>query len=161
MASIDFSHLNRQVGSCSTTSLECTNKILPFPVSTNAIASKLIENSLHCNVDREVSREINAEIANLRTCFPTDNSLFIKAFTKDEMAVAVKQLKSGKVQDPDKMVREFVINCGTQMLAYLGEFFFHCMSNLHFHNIRHQADGIAIIKPNKPASRWHCHHQTK
>ena len=69
---------------------------------------------------------------------------------EDEMAAAVKRLKSGKAQGPDRIAPEFVINCGTPMLAWLGEFFSHCMSTLHLPMIWHRAYVIAILKPNKP-----------
>ena len=43
------------------------------------------------------------------------------------------------------------INCGIPMLAWLGEFFSHCMSTLCLPKIWRRADVIAILKPNKPA----------
>ena len=70
-------------------------------MNANTIASKLIENSHHHNVDRQVSREVNAEIASVRACNPADDGTLTEAFTEDEMAAAVKQLKSEKVQGPD------------------------------------------------------------
>ena len=66
--------------------------------------------------------------------------------------MVVERLNSGKMQGPDRIVLEFVINCRTPMLAWLGEFFSHCMSTLRLSKIWHRADVIAILKPNKPAN---------
>ena len=95
--------------------------------------------------------EVNAEIASLRARNPADDGTLTEAFTEDEMAAAVKQLKSGKAQGTDRIAPEFVINCGTPMLAWLGVFFSHCMSTLLLPKIWHRVDVIAILKPNKPA----------
>ena len=83
---------------------------LPCPMSANAIALKLIENGHHRNVDRQISREVNTEIVSLRACNPADDCTLIEAFTEDKMAAAVKRLKSGKAQGPDRIAPEFVIN---------------------------------------------------
>ena len=149
-ASIDFSHSNHQLWQLLNRLTGHAKKTLPCPMSSNAIASKLIENSHHHNVDRQVSREVNAKIASLRAHNPGDDGTLIEAFMEDEMDAAVKRLNSGKAQGPDRIAPEF-INCGTLMLAWLGEFFSHCMSTLRLTKIWHRADVNAILKPNKPA----------
>ena len=56
------------------------------------------------------------------------------------------------MQGPGRIAPGFVINCGTPMLAWLGEFFSHCMSTLRLPKFWHIADVIAILKLNKPAN---------
>ena len=150
-ASIDFSHSSHQTWQLLNRLTGRTKKTLPCPMSTIAIASKLIDNSRHHNVDAQVSREVNAEIVSLRACNLADGGTLTEVFTEDKMAAAVKRLKRGKAQGPDRIAPEFVINCGTPMLAWLGEFFSHCMSTLCLPKIWHRADVIAILKPNKSA----------
>ena len=118
--SIDFSHSSHQTWQLLNRLTGRTKKTLPCPMSTIAIASKLIDNGHHHNVDAQVSRKVNAEIASLRACNLADGGTLTEVFTEDKMAAAVKRLKSGKAQGPDRIAPEFVINCGTPMLAWLG-----------------------------------------
>ena len=55
-------------------------------MNANAIASELIENSHHHNVDRQVSREVNAEVVSLRAHNSADDGTFTEAFTEDIVA---------------------------------------------------------------------------
>ena len=91
-------------------------------MSANAIASKLIENGRHRNVDKQVGRDVNAEIASLRGSVTTGDKSLTETFTDAEMLAAVSHLKSGKAQGPDHIAPEFIINCGTLMLNWPREF---------------------------------------
>ena len=67
-------------------------------MSANAIASKLIENGRHRNVDKQVGRDVNAEIATLRGSVTTGDKSLTETFTEAEMQAAVGHLKSGQAQ---------------------------------------------------------------
>ena len=93
-------------------------KTPPCPVSANSITSKLIENGRHRNVDKQVGRDVNAEIA-LRGSITTGDKSLTEYFTEAEMQAAVSHLKSGKAQGPDRIAPEFISNCGMLMLNWL------------------------------------------
>ena len=83
-------------------------------MSAYAIAAELVENGRHRNVDRQFSRgeygDSEPEIKNL----PGRNSL-TQDFTEEEMAAAIKMLKSVKAQGLDNIAPEFVIHFGAAM----------------------------------------------
>ena len=116
-ASIDFTHSSRQAWQIFNRLTRRAKKTSPCPVSANAIASKLIENGRHRNVDKQVGRDVNAEIATLRGSVTTGDKSLTETFTEAEMQAAVGHLKSGKVQGPDHIAPEFISNCGTLMLT--------------------------------------------
>ena len=123
----------------------------PCPVSANAIASKLIKNGRHRNVDKLVGSDVNAEIATLRGSGTTGDNSLTETFTEAEMLTAVSHLKSGKAQGPDHIAPEFIINFGMLMLNWLREFFSQCMHSLRLPKVWRRADIIAVLKPNKSA----------
>ena len=85
-------------------------------MSANAIASKLIENGRHRNVDKQVGRDVNAEIATLRGSVTTGDKSLTETFTEAEIQAAVGHLKSGKAQGPDHIAPESISNRGTLTL---------------------------------------------
>ena len=119
--------------------------------NANAIASKLIENGRHRNVDKQVDRDVNAEIATLKGSVTSIGKSIKETFTEAEMLAAVSHLKSGQAQGPEHIAPEFIINCGTLMLNWLSELFSQCMHSLRLPNVWRRADIIAVLKPNKSA----------
>ena len=126
-ASIDFTHSSRQAWQTFNRLTGRAKKTSPCPVSANAIASKLIENGRHRNVDKQVGRDVNAEIAALRGSVTTGDKSLTETYTEAEMQGAVGHLKSGKAQGPDHIAPEIISNCGTLMLNWLREFFSQCV----------------------------------
>ena len=148
---INFSHSSRIAWQSFNRLTGRAKKTQPCPVSANAIASKLIANGRHTNVDKQVSRDVNAEIARLRaSATPVPGSLS-EPFSAEETTAAVKLIKSGKAQGPDKIAPEFITHCGSHMLTWLRVFFSQCMSTLRLPKIWRRSEIIAILKPKKPA----------
>ena len=125
--------------------------LIKFSLTYNFIASKVIENGRHRNVDKQVGRDVNAEIATLRGSITTGDKSLTESFTETEMKAAISHLKNGKAQCPDHIAPEFISNCGTLMLNWLREFFSQCMCSLRLPKVWRRADIIAVLKPNKPA----------
>ena len=57
-------------------------------MSANAIASKLIENGHNRNLDKQVLRDMNAEIATLRGSVTTGDKSLTETFTEAEIVVS-------------------------------------------------------------------------
>ena len=150
-ASIDFTHSSRHAWQTFNRLTGRAKQTPPCPVSANAIASKLIENGRHRNVNKQVARDVNAKIATLRGSVITGDKSFTESFTEAEMQAAVSHLKGGKAEGPDHIAPEFISNCGTLMLNWLREFFSQCMYSLRLPKVWRRADMIAVLKPNKPA----------
>ena len=66
-ASIDFTQSSRQAWQTFNRLTGRAKKTPPCPVSANAIASKLIENGHHRNVDKHVGRDVNGQCGNCNT----------------------------------------------------------------------------------------------
>ena len=148
---IDFSHSSRIAWQSFNRLTGRAKKTQPCPVSANAIASKLIANGRHTNVDKQVSRDVNAEIARLRASATPVLGSLSEPFSAEETTAAVKLIKSGKAQGPDKIAPEFITHCGSHMLTWLRVFFSQCMSTLRLPKIWRRSEIIAILKPKKPA----------
>ena len=116
-------------------------------MSANAIASKLIENGRHRNVDKQVGRDVNAEIESLRGSVTTGDKSLTETFTDAEMLAAVSHLKSGKAQGPDHIAPEFIIND----VELAQRVFSQCMHSLRLPKVWRRAAIIAVLKPNKSA----------
>ena len=71
-------------------------------------------------MDRQVSRQVNTEITSLRSTTSHGEKLLTQDLTEEEMAAAVKMLKSGKAQGPEN-ITPFVIHCGATIRAWLKE----------------------------------------
>ena len=147
----DFSHSSRIAWQSFNHLTGRAKKTQPCPVSANAIASKLIANGRHTNVDKQVSRDVNAEIARLRASATPVLGSLSEPFSAEETTAAVKLIKSGKAQGPDKIAPEFITHCGSHMLTWLRVFFSQCMSTLRLPKIWRRSEIIAILKPKKPA----------
>ena len=70
--------------------------------------------------------------------------------SSDELASAIKQLKSGKVQGPDNIPPEFLLHCGPKCLDWLQAFYSSCLLRQSIPKICRKATVIALPKPNKP-----------
>ena len=101
-ASIDFTHSSRQAWQTFNRLNGRAKKAPLCSVSAHASASKLIENGRHRNVDKQVGRDVNAEIATLRGSVTTRDKSLTETFTEAEMQAAVSHLKSGKAEGPDR-----------------------------------------------------------
>ena len=99
-------------------------------VISNSIASRLIESSCYQNVDNKTGREVNTEIKNLRESGKIAHGLLTRFLIDEEIIAAVKFLKCGKAQSPDKiapelfiqnaeMVKEFLLPLHVQPILYL------------------------------------------
>ena len=100
-ASIDVIHSSRQSWQTFNRLTGRAKKTPSCPVIVNSIASKLIENGRHRNVDKQVCRDVNAEIATLRGSVTTGDISLTVTFTEAEMLAAVSHLKNGRAQGPD------------------------------------------------------------
>ena len=150
-ASIDFTHSSRHAWHTFNRLTGRAKKAPPCPVSANAIASKLIENWRHRNIDKQVGRDVNAEIATLRRSVTTGDEPHTETFTEADMLAADSHLRNGKTESPDHITPEFISNCGTLMLNWLREFFSQCMCRLRLSKGWRRAGIIAVLKPNKSA----------
>ena len=149
IASIDLTHYSRQDWQTFNCLTGCTKKTASCPISANAIASLLIENGRHRSKNKQISNEVNAEIAALRQQSLTDHPLK-SAFTGLEILAAIGKLKCEKAQDPDRIALKFIINCIAQMTNWLKEFFSNYMIHLNIQMIWKRVDITVILKPNKP-----------
>ena len=122
-ASIDFTHSIRQAWQTFNRLTGRAKKTPPCPVSANAIASKVIENGCHRNVEKQAGRDVNAEIATPRGSVTTGDTSLTETFTEAEMQAAVSNLKTGKAQCPYHIAPALISNCGTLMWNWLREFF--------------------------------------
>ena len=120
-------------------------------MNANAIASKLIENGSHRNVDKLVNRDVNVEIATLRLSVTTGDKSITETFTEAKMQAVVSHLKNGKAQGPGHIAHQFISNCRTLMLNWIREFFSQCMCSLRLPKVWRRADINAVLKPNKSA----------
>ena len=97
-ASIDSTHSCRQAGLTFNRLTGRAKKTPLCPVSVNAIASKLFEYERHRNADKQVGRDVNAEMSTLRGSVTTDDKSLMETFTEAEMLAGVSHLKNGKAQ---------------------------------------------------------------
>ena len=153
ISTIDFTHSSRRAWQTFNRLTGRVKKSPSCPISANAIASKLVESGRHREVDKLFTREVNAQIAALRSNDQlTEDSALSEDFSNSEILAAVAFLKNGKAQGPDSIAPEFVIHCGAAMLDWLRQFFSHCLKSFCIPKIWRRAIITAVLKPNKPPS---------
>ena len=147
---IDFTHSSRKAwNTVNRLTGRATSKPDACPVSANAIASQLIENGRYPQPDREFSRQVNKDVAELWKCEREDINT-TTPFTTEEMAEALKRMKAGKAPGPDKIHPEFLLHIGEEANSWLCNFMSCCMERCKIPKIWRRATVIALPKPNKP-----------
>ena len=148
--SIDFTHssrrawhtVNRLTGRATSSPVKC-------PVSANSIASQLVQNGRFKNPDRNVSRCVAKEVAELWKTDSHDSEL-TNPFTMEEMFSALKLLKAGKAPGPDIIHPEFLLHTGDAVTNWLRLFLSSSMDRCKIPKVWRRATVIALPKPNKP-----------
>ena len=81
-------------------------------MSANAIASQLLQNGRFTNPDRDFSKQVGKEVAELWKVSKDVNMLI--QFTTEELVKALKSMKAGKAPGPDDIHPEFLLHACNQ-----------------------------------------------
>ena len=128
---IDFSHSSRKAWSI-LNNLTGRSRRSPWhcAVSANAIASVLVNNSKHEDIDRKSSRLVSQEVSDLWRASTTSAVKVCGSFTPSEFAAALKHLKPGKAPGSDSICPEFLLHAGAALKSWLCGFLSTCLHHL-------------------------------
>ena len=150
MESIDFTHSSRKAWH---TIYRLTSRTASTPdrcpVSANAIASQLLQNGRFTNPDRDFSRQVGKEVAELWKVDSKDVNMSIP-FTTEELVKALKPMKAGKAPGPDDIHPEFLLHAGDAVTKRLCQYMSTCLERCKIKKIWRKATVIALSKRNKP-----------
>ena len=146
---IDFTHSSRLAWKTLNRLTGRSSKPKKCPVTANSIAEQLLENGRFKDADKDHNRHIKQETSKLWQAPGVDGHLS-SPFSPDEIASAIKHLKSGKAQGPDNLPPEFLLHCGPKCLEWLRLLFSTCLTHQSIPKIWRKASIIALPKPNKP-----------
>ena len=148
---IDFSHSSREAWS---TINKLTGRsgrsFRQCPVSASSIASQLVKNGAHWTGDSESTRPVKKELSGLWKIPAPEGHSISDPFRAEELAAALRLLRSGKSTSLDAIFREFILHAGSALKSWFCEFLSSCMRQLKIQNIRRRALIVANPKPEKP-----------
>ena len=116
-------------------------------MSANAIALQLLQNGRFTNPDRDFSRQVGKEVAELWKVVSKDVNMSIP-FTTEELVKALKSIKVGKAPGPDDIHPEFLLHAGDAVTKRLCQYMSTCLERCP--KIWRMATVIALPKRNKP-----------
>ena len=118
-------------------------------MSANVIASQLLQNGRFTNPDRDFSRQVGKEVAELWKVVSKDVNMSIP-FTTEELVKALTSIKAGKAPGPDDIHPEFLLHAGDAVTKRLCQYMSTCLERCKIPKIRCKATVIALPKRNKP-----------
>jgi len=147
---IDFTHSSREAWSVLNRLTGKAKQFRPVPVTTNAIASRLVENGRHKKPDRQYSISVHKVVHQLTTNTHSDVNL-CEEVSNTGMTQAIHNMKCGKAPGPDNIHPEFIKNLGPSGLKWLAALFSTCMRLNLLPKIWRKANIITILKPGRDA----------
>ena len=121
--SIDFTHSSRKAWrTINRLSGRTASKPYKCSVRANAIASQLLQNDRLTNPDRDFSRQIEKEVAELWKIHSKDVNMSTP-FTPGELVEALKLMKAGKVPGPYGIHPEFLSHAGVAATKWLCQYY--------------------------------------
>ena len=149
--SIAFSHssckvwstINKLTGRSERSSRLC-------PVLANSIASQFLKNGAHKTGSRGSIRLVNKGLSNLWKIPTPEGNSISSSFRSEEVAAALRHLKSGKSAVLDSIFPEFILHAGSSLKSRYCDLLTSCMRQLKIPKIWRRALVVAIPKPEKP-----------
>ena len=115
--SIDFTHSQPKSMHINHLTGKTASKPDKCPVGANVIASQLLQNGRFTNPDRDFSRQVGKEVAELWKVDSKDVNI-----TTGELVEAFKSMKVGKDPGPDDIHPEFLLHAGDAATKWLCQY---------------------------------------
>jgi len=149
--SIDLSHSSHRAWSTIsklTGRSGCSSRMCP--ISANSITSHLVKSGAHRTGDRESTRLVNKQLSDLWKIPTPESHSISEPFRPEELAAALRHLKSGKSPGLDSIFPEFILHAGSAFKSWFCDFLTSCMREHKIPKIWRRALLVAIPKPEKP-----------
>ena len=149
--SIDFSHTSRIAWS-TLSNLTGRSERAPqtCPITANAIAAQVVKNGAYTGINRDFSRAVRQETADLWRTATSSECNISGEFSPEDFTAALQYTKPGKSAGPDNICPELVLHAAPAMKSWLRVFLSSCLRQLRIPRIWRRATVVAIPKPNKP-----------
>ena len=121
----------------------------PNSISSNAVASCLLNNGKFKNLNRQFTREVNHQLKEAWNSPSADQNL-CNDFTLEEIVTAIKTLKDGKAPGVDNLHPEFFLHLHESCMEWLRTFFNFCLKTTKVPKTWKLAKVVAVLKPKKP-----------
>jgi len=116
------------------------------PVSANSIPTQLVKNGAHRTGDRVSNRLVNKDLSDLWQIPTPEGHCISEPFRPEEIASALRRLKSGKSPELDSIFPGLILHAGSALKSWFCDFLSSCMRELKCPKIWRRALTVAIPK---------------
>lgn len=125
-------------------------------IKAQAVAGVLTENS-QIKIDKRHNKIIRSQLHHILSKTHQPHNISSVCFSSSEVCNAIKELKAGKAPGKDGIHPEFLRNLGQKTHLWIAEVFHAIYKSGRVPKSWKTANGIALLKPGKPADNPTCY----